>query len=324
MNNQKIPTIFFGAGNFAVKILENLLTIDYLDLKAIITQPDKEAGRKKELTPPAVKHFILEQKSGSIKSKLLQPVKLKLETKNILNEFKPELIIVADYGQMIPNSIIDYPKYKCLNIHGSILPKYRGAVPAAMAILNGDKTTGVSIPVMTYKLDDGAVLDHKEIEILDTDTTYSLRMRLAEIGNGLLNEILPFWLSGELIAKPQNESEATITWEKDLEKEKAYIFSFTPVIQAERMIRAFSPWPIAWTEIIESNSDKSKRLKIYKAKIENTISSNFEKGTIFKDNKKLFLKLDDGVLELLEVQIEGKKVLKGKDYLFLNGAKLKK
>ena len=345
MEKNKIPTIFFGAGNFAVKILENLLNpnspiSETIDIVAVVTQPDKEAGRKKELTPPPVKLFLQNSHVSTERSiPLLQPASLRFESANILEKFKPELIIVADYGQIIPNNIIDFPKYKCLNIHGSILPKYRGAVPAAMAILNGDKTTGVSIPIMTYKLDDGAVIGSKEIDILDSDTTYSLRMRLAIVGNELLNEILPKWINGNIEPKPQDESNATFTWEKDIDKEKAFVTLDMPTDKVERMIRAFSPWPIAWVKL---NIDgKVKRLKIYKASLSKSLvgigavvadsqSQDMlgnlapqEAGKIFKYNKSLYLKFDDGgILELQEIQLEGKKVLPSKEYLFLDGVKI--
>ena len=317
----KMPTIFFGAGNFAVKILENLLTLEYLEIKVVVTQPDKVAGRKKIMTPPPVKHYL---QSEQIQIPLLQPEKLRTQSITILEEYRPELIIVADYGQMIPNDVIDFPKYKCLNIHGSILPKYRGAVPAAMAILNGDKTTGVSIPIMTYKLDDGAVIGSKEIDILDTDTTFSLRMRLADAGNELINEILPKWLKGEIIPTIQNDSLASVTWESDIDKEKALIKPDIPISKIDRMIRAFSPWPIAWAKVDIDGVEK--RLKIYRAKkVDESFTidiSNHTAGKIFKENKQLYLTLQDGVLELQEIQLEGKKVLSGSDYLFLDGVML--
>ena len=332
-DNIKIPTIFIGAGNFAVKILENLLSqntpiADKIDIVAIITQPDKEAGRKKILTPPPIKKFV---QSTNVLIPLLQPINLKTESEKILADYKPELIIVADYGQIVPNNIIDFPKYRCLNIHGSILPKFRGAVPAAMAILNGDKTTGVSIPVMTYKLDDGDVLGFREIKILEDDTTYTLRMRLADVGNELLNEVLPKWIEGKITPIPQDVANATYTWERDLDKEKAVINSSIPIQRIERMIRAFSPWPIAWANI--SINDKVKRMKIYKAQIVYSIDiansgavslESHEVGEVFKSDKKLYLKLEDGILELQEVQLEGKKILAGTEYLFLNGARLVK
>jgi methionyl-tRNA formyltransferase len=321
IERDKISTVFFGAGNFAVKILENLLTLDYLDIKAVVTQPDKVAGRKKLLTFPPVKHFL---QSEPIKLPLLQPEKLRTESAQILEDYKPELIIVADYGQMVPKDVIDYPKFKCLNIHGSILPKYRGAVPAAMAILNGDKTTGVSIPIMTYNLDDGAVIASKEIGILDVDTTYSLRMRLADAGNELIKEILPKWLKGEINPICQEESLASVTWESDIDKEKALIKLDTPISIVDRMIRAFSPWPIAWAKVDIDGVEK--RLKIYRAtKVDSSFTidiSNHSSGKIFKDNKKLYLTLQDGVLELQEIQLEGKKVLSGNEYLFLDGVML--
>ena len=310
----KTSTIFFGSGNFAVKILENLLTLDYLDIKAVITQPDKEAGRKKKLTPPPLKKF-LDSESPVAVPHLLQPEKIKLASAEILKNFKPELIIVADYGQMIPNDIIDYPKYKCLNIHGSLLPKYRGAVPAAMAILNGESITGVSIPVMTYGLDNGAIIASRETMILPKDTTLDLRMRLAVLANELLNDVLPQWLKGKIQAIPEDESKATLTWEKDLSKEKAQIKLDTTAEQAERMVRAFSPWPIAWVKV--NFLGKEKRLKIYSAQSAEAFNSH-QVGIFFKQNKKLFLSLQGGILELQQLQLEGKNLIKAKDALFLN------
>jgi methionyl-tRNA formyltransferase len=368
MTIKKTGVIFFGAGNFAVKILQNLLKLDYLDLKAVITQPDKEAGRKKEMTPPPVKIFLqqginlqqagakgadmqqarakgadMNQADAIIKAPglntafaggdipLLQPEKLKTAASGILEKFKPELIIVADYGQMIPPEIIDYPKYKCLNIHGSLLPKYRGAVPVAMAILQGEKTTGVSIPVMSYGLDDGPVIASRTEKILPTDTTYILRMRLADTGNNLLNEILPGWLAGKIHAIPQDESKVTFTFEKDIAKEKVQIKIDTPLDLAERMVRAFSPWPIAWLKI--NFMGKERRLKIYSAEIagtggtvgkpvESPETGDFTAGTIFKNGKEIFLSLKGGILKLIEVQLDGKKKSPGSEALFLDGSRM--
>ena len=318
----KTATIFIGAGKFATKILDNLLKADFLEIQAVITQPDKQSGRKKQLTPPPVKKFLQNSVNDIPKDiPLLQPEKLGTESEEILNMYKPELIIVADYGQMIPANIIDYPKFKCLNVHGSLLPKYRGAVPVAMAILNGDKTTGVSIPIMTYKLDDGAVISSKSENILPTDTTYTLRIRLADIANVMINEVIPQWISGKIEPDTQDESQASFTWQSDIAKEKAQIKLDTPFIQAERMIRAFSPWPVAWIKLMFGG--KEKRLKIFKSEIserQNKEEDIYKAGMIFKENKKLFLMLRNGVLELKEIQLEGKNIIGGSDGLFLDKA----
>jgi methionyl-tRNA formyltransferase len=312
MEQQKIKTIFFGSGSFAVKILQGILKLPFLDVVAVVTQPDKPAGRDKILTPCPVK---AELNATQFSGKVYAPEKLKTAAEKILTETQPDFILVADYGQFIPNMVIEYPKYKCLNVHGSPLPDLRGAVPAAMAILKGYKITGVSIPVMTPRLDDGAVVASKEIELMPEDNTYTLRMRLAEIGNALLLDVLPDWFAGKIVAVPQDESKATITKQSDIAKEKAQICKTTSSIEAERMIRAFNPWPIAWCELLING--KPKRLKIITAKLIEVLELDSEKYKIIKLGKKLYLRLDDGILELEELQLEGKNIGKSTDYLFL-------
>lgn len=314
---QKIKTVFFGSGNFAVKILKGILDMPFLDVVAIVTQPDKEAGRKKELTPCPVAQEILE---AGIKLPVYKPVKLRLEAEKILAETAPEFVLVADYGQIIPAVIIDYPKYKCLNIHGSLLPDLRGAVPAPVAILKGYTRTGVSIPVMTPGLDDGAVVAMRETDILPEDTAISLRLRLGDVGVELAREVLPDWFAGKITPVPQDESKATITRQSDIAKEKAQITRETAIIDAERMVRAFYPWPVAWINVLHNG--QVKRVKILKASIEKDCDPSLPEFAIVKLGKKLYLKLKDGCIELAQLQLEGKKAGSAQDYLFLNKAGL--
>jgi len=317
-----MKTIFFGSGNFAVKILEGILKMPFLEVVAVVTQPDKPAGRDKVLTPCPVKAAL---KDLQYAGKVYEPVKLRntLEFSPILAEQQPEFILVADYGQIIPVEIIDYPKHKCLNVHGSLLPDLRGAVPAPIAILRGYNTTGVSIPVMTPGLDDGAIVASREAEIQADDTTFSLRMRLADIGIELLNQVLPDWFAGKIIATTQDESKATLTKQSDIAKEKAQVTRDTPVVLAERMVRAFSPWPIAWCSI--KVNGKVKRLKILKATIVKQTETNFQElqqpqFTLAKVNKNIYLVLSDGILQLNQLQLEGKNVGSANEYLFLDKA----
>ena len=312
----KVRTMFFGSGEFAVPILAQLLNMDALEVVAVVTQMDKPAGRNQELKPVPVKEMI---NNDFPALKVYTPIKYRLEQEEILESEKPELIVVADYGQILPQFTINYPKYKCLNVHGSLLPYLRGAVPIPIAILEGYEKTGVSIPIMTEGLDDGPVLASKEVSIDEIDTTESLKQKLAQQGAQLLVETIPLWLEGKLTPIAQDESKATIADKTLIEKEKAKI---TPEIQPDRvlrMVRAFYPWPIAWCEI-ELNG-KVLRLKIYSAKnVVNTM--HFEANNISRDGKKLLLNLENGSLELLELQLEGKMRAGSNDYLYLNGAKV--
>jgi methionyl-tRNA formyltransferase len=311
MEIQKVRTIFFGAGSFAQKILEGIMEFPFLDIVAVVTQPDKPAGRKQQLTPSAVKKLIASRPRWDLK--VYQPVKLKEEAENILKQTKPEFILVADYSQMIPKSVIDYPKYKCLNVHGSLLPDLRGAVPATAAILKGYKVTGVSIPVMTPGLDAGDIVASCEIDILPDGTTYSLRMALAKIGLDLLKTTLPDWFAGKITAKAQDNSKATFTYEKDIAKDNARLGRDMGIEMADRMIRAYIPWPVAWVEV--NINGKVKRVKILKAHIVKEIEAS---GIGFrKQNKQLYLSLSDGVMQIDQIQLEGKPVMFGRDALFL-------
>lgn len=312
----KVRTIFFGSGEFAVPILAGLMNMDVVEVVAVVTQIDKPAGRNQELKPVPVKEFI---NNNNPNLKVYTPVKYRLEQERILENENPELIVVADYGQILPEYTINYPKFKCLNVHGSILPDLRGAVPIPIAILKGYKKTGVSIPLMTTELDDGPVLAMTEVEIDDTDTTESLKSKLAKAGAELLERTLPQWVNGKLVPLKQNEKKATIADKTLIEKSKAQITKDTPAETADRMVRAFYPWPVAWCEI-EMNG-KVQRLKIFKAKISES-TTNSDIGKIYRDGKRLLLSLNNGSIELLDLQLEGKKRAGSNDYLYLSEAKL--
>lgn len=334
-------TLFIGTSDFAVPIIKKLTELNYINLVGVITQPDKPVGRKQILTPPPVKQFLLNNK---IKVETFQPIKLKKDAKKILDKIKPELIIVASYGQFIPKIMLDYPKYKCLNVHISLLPDLRGAVPMPMAILRGYEKTGVSIQIMTEGMDEGDLIGEKEIEIDDKETTETLTKKSSNAGAELLEEILPKWISGQIEPKPQDHNKATYCYQKDIAKENAEIDWNKPAIEIDRMVRAFYPWPIAWFTLTEKNGVNEKyigkKVKIYKAKCWfqaeqgtdiqkdtpyfhlvkgelNGVTDNLSISQIFKHNKSLFIQTSNGILELQEIQLEGKNRMSGKDYLFL-------
>lgn len=312
----KLRIIFFGSGEFAAPILDGLLHMAGVNVVAVVTQTDKPAGRNQELKPVPVKEFINDNYPDL---KVYTPVKFRLEQEFILENEKPELIIVADYGQILPEFTINYPKFKSLNVHGSILPDLRGAVPIPIAILKGYKKTGVSIPIMTPGLDDGPVLAMTDVEIEDSDTTETLKLKLAKVGAQLLERTIPQWVDGKLVPLKQNEKKATIAGKTLIEKSKAQITKDTSAETADRMVRAFYPWPVAWCEI--DMNGKVQRLKIFEVKIsENSTDSDI--GKITRDGKKLILNLDNGSIELLDLQLEGKKRAGSDDYLYISGAKL--
>jgi len=304
---QKIKTMFIGSGEFAVPILDSLIKNELTDIVCVVTQPDKPVGRKQILTPTPVGKFL---QKNTIKLNLETPAKIRLEAENLQNKYQPELIIVASYGQIIPESILNYPKYKALNIHGSLLPELRGAVPVQMAILNGLKVTGVTIQRMVYEMDAGPLVGMQEVQLDGTETTDILMDKLASVGSNLLTKVLPQWIDGGIQEVVQNEQNATYCYKDDISKHKAEIDYDTDVLVAERMIRAFNPWPVAWVNY------QGKLLKIFSA-IPTELKEQSEQLKFIKKNKKLYLVLKNGCLEVLELQQEGKNRDSYINYLFL-------
>lgn len=300
--------MFIGSGEFAVPILDSLLKNELIDLVCVITQPDKPVGRKQVLTPTPVGEFL---QKNSIKVICETPAKIRIEAESLLNKYQPELIIVASYGQIIPESILSYPKYKALNLHGSLLPELRGAVPVQMSILNGLEKTGVTIQRMVYEMDAGPIVAKQEVELKNTETTDILMDKLAHLGAALLTDILPKWINGQIQEIPQNESDSTYCYKDDISKNKAEITFETDLDTAERMIRAFYPWPVAWIKY------QGKMVKIFSG-IVSDLKENSSELKFIKKDKKLFLVLQTGCIEVLELQIEGKNRDSFKNYLFLS------
>ena len=326
----KTKILFIGTSDFAVPILEKLAHSEFIELIGVVTQPDKSIGRhQSELGQSPVKQWVQTSSKKEKKVQLFQPEKLRDEAEKIIELTQPDLIIVASYGQMVPKIMIDYPKFKCLNVHVSLLPDLRGAVPMPMAILKGYKKTGVSIPIMTEKLDDGDIIARREFDIDDDETTESLTKKASNVGADLLISILQKWMNGEVKPVPQDHSKATYCTQNDISKEKAQLLTTDTAIDIDRKIRAFYPWPIAWSflrgpeddkqmEGIEANAQfKGKRLKIFKIKVLDEKYPNKKNLKLFKYENRLILRADDGWLEILECQLEGKKKMPGSDYLFL-------
>ncbi len=312
---EKVNTIFIGTSEFAVPILEELLELEYIYIKAVITQPDKPAGRKQELLSSPVKHFAVK---NNLNAELLQPERIKIEAESILEKFKPDLIIVASYGQIIPKKILNYPKFKCLNFHGSLLPELRGAVPIQMSILKGLKKTGVTLQRMVFKMDEGPIISKREINLNGRETSESLTKTLADLSKTILTEDLSKWIDCKIKEVPQDGDKATYCFKEDINKDRAEVTRNHSVSEAGRMVRAFNPWPIAWLVIPEGNY-KGKRLKIFEIEeVDQKIEQNLTNESMLVEvDGQLRLKLKDGDIILKEVQLEGKEKRDGSEYLYL-------
>lgn len=289
-----MKVIFMGTPDFAVGTLEEIIKAGH-EVSLVVTQPDKPKGRGKAMQFPPVKECAL---AHGIE--VFQPVKVK-EPENIevLRKYQPDIIIVAAFGQILPKSILDMPKYGCVNVHASLLPKYRGAAPIQWAVINGDDVTGVTTMLMNEGLDTGDMIAKRTIRIAEDETGGSLFDKLADVGAKLCVETMDMLLEGKAELTPQNSEEATHT--SMISKELGLIDWNKSAIEIERLIRGLNPWPSAYTRLA------GKTFKIWKAK---AIADEkvYEAGCICKvDKHGMYIQTGEGILLLLEVQLEGKK-----------------
>lgn len=296
MNKKKI--VFMGTPKFAVPVLEMLIENYGVDL--VITQPDKKVGRKKVLTPPPVKVVALDNNI-----KVLQPEKISTdeETYNTLKELNPDIIITAAYGQLVPEKILEIPKHKCINVHGSLLPKLRGGAPIQYSILEDHKKTGITIMYMVKKLDAGDMISKVEVDILDSDNYESLHDKLSVAGRDLLNETLPKIFSGDIAPEKQDDEQATFA--RNILREDEKIDWNTSAREVFNKVRALDPTPGAFT-YLDGNV-----LKIWSSQVvELEEQSSYSKvGTIVKQDKKNIYVLcgNETILKVHELQVSGKK-----------------
>jgi len=301
MENFKMKIIFFGTPEFSAIILEALINNNYPPVLAI-TSVDKPVGRKQTLTPPPVK--VLAQQH---KIKVLQPENLE-DIKQDIDDINPDLIIVAAYGPpFLTKDILVMPQYGCLNVHPSLLPKYRGASPIPYQILNNEKETGVTIILTSEKIDGGEIVAQEKREILPTDTAATLKRELAGLGGNLLIKTIPLWVAGKIKPKPQNQS--PVPYCKKLKKEDGRIDWRKPADHLERQIRAFYPWPGTFTFF------KGKALKILKAYVmQEEIQA--KPGFVFlAKDKELAVQTGKDLLVIERLQLEGKKPMLSQDFL---------
>lgn len=298
--------IFMGTPDFAVPTLEKLISSEHT-VSAVYTQPDKPRGRKMVLTPPEVKVVALEHNIP-----VYQPTTFKdEEVMETLGTFNADVIVVAAYGKLLPKAVLDLPKYGCVNVHGSLLPKYRGAAPIQRAVLDGEKVTGVTTMQMAEGLDTGDMLLTYETEILPDETSGELFDRLAVAGADLLLDTLTALQNGTVTPKQQDDSLST--YAKMIDKSMCPIDFTQTAQQVHNQVRGLKPWPVATAEI------NGKRLKIHKTSV-STLKGNA--GEVVCLNP-LTVACADYSVEILELQPEGKKAMDYKAYLAGNKINLK-
>ena len=302
-----LKIVFMGTPDFSVPILEALYNT--YDVLAVVTQPDKIVGRKKELQKSPVKIFAEEKGI-----KVFQPVKIREDYEEIMN-LGADLIVTAAYGQIVGMKLLNSPRFKSINVHGSLLPKHRGGAPIQRAIMNGDKVTGITIMYMAKRMDAGDILSQREIEILDTDTSSSLFKKMSLLGRDLLMETIPNLISGNITPIKQNEMDATFSYNIESVEEQIDFTKEACVI--ERTLRALLDEPGMYFNF-RGFTDQSDRIKVYNAKI-GTSLHNTEPGEIVSVSKKYFtMACGNGTtLDIYEVQPVGKKRMSATD--FING-----
>lgn len=298
---------FMGTPDFAVDCLKALAESKH-EIVGVFCQPDKPVGRKQELTPPDVKVEAL--KHGF---EVFQPVSLRNgKGVEILEKINPDLVVVVAYGKILPSDFLSFPKYGCINIHASILPKYRGASPIHFAVLNGDKITGVTAQKMDEGLDTGDILHIKTAEIGENDTTEHMYDVLAPLGAQVLMETIQMLEKGEL--KPVKQDESLASKVGLLSKDMSGIDWSKTAFEIHNKIRGLYSWPGASTKL------NGKTLKIHKSILSDKKGKNIS-GEIIDSNGKLVICCgDNNCIELLEVQLEGKKRMDVSS--FLNGYSL--
>ena len=293
-----IRIVFMGSPDFSLPSLRSLAQT--YQVIGVVTQPDRASGRGRELKAPPVKLLAQE-----LNIPVIQPQKLREpEAKQQLQAWSPDLIVVAAFGQILKKDVLDMPRYGCINIHASLLPRWRGAAPINAAVLAGDEETGVTIMKMDVGLDTGPMLGMKSIRIKPEDTAGSLFETLSTLGADLLIETLPAYMDGKLIPQPQPEE--GVTYAPMLKKENGLLDFNQPAVDLERRVRAMNPWPGAWFEW------NGAMLKVHKAHVG---QGKAGAGKRLVEQDQPAVGAGGGVLILDEVQPPGKKPMSGKSFL---------
>ncbi len=292
--------IFMGTPDFAAASLEALIASRH-EIQAVVTQPDKPKGRKGELTPSPVK--VIAKREGI---KVYQPLKVRDEEfVKTLRAYNPDVMVVVAFGQIIPLSILKMPKYGCVNIHGSLLPKYRGAAPIQWAVLDGEKETGITTILMDEGIDTGDILLKKTIQIDADETSGSLFDKLMALGAKTILETLDELEKGNLT--PTKQGESPTAYAKMLTKAMGLIDFTKSAKELDCFVRGMNPWPSAYTLLA------GKTLKLWKVR---AVEGGGKAGSVIEIGKESFtIACGEGAIEVLEVQLEGKKRMSAGDFL---------
>ena len=297
----RMKIVFMGTPDFAANILQKLIDEQH-NIALIVSQPDRPVGRKKELFPTAVKKVALEHTIP-----VFQPEKIKDDYQAILDA-NPDIIITAAYGQLIPKNLLDAPRLGCINVHASLLPKYRGGAPIHQAIINGESEAGVTIMYMEMAMDTGDIIAQKSFPILDTDDVGILFEKLSEVGANLLVETLPLLKNGTAKRAPQDNECATYAW--NIKREQELIDWQKSAREVFNHIRGLHPWPVAYTTTNGVNVKVFKAIELYEE------ADGFAGRIVRVSSEGVDVVCGDGgVLRLLEIQIAGKRRMPLKDLL---------
>ena len=294
--------VYLGTPDFAVKPLEKLCSMEGVEVIAVVTNNDKPVGRKHVLTAPPVKNKAIEYSIP-----VFQYEKIRVEGVLDMKNLAPDLMITCAFGQILSKEILDIPKYGVINIHASLLPKYRGASPINYAILNGEKTTGITVMKTDVGIDTGDMIYKREIAIKDEETAGELFDRLSVLGAECIEKVIIDLLNGILPLEKQDDGSATYT--KIIKKELAKIDFNKSAVEVVNQIRAFNPSPVAYAYL------NNEPFKIFKAKATN---ESGEAGKVIVSDKRLVIACGEGAIELLKVQKCGGKTLDIKDFILGN------
>ena len=291
--------VFIGTGEVGVPTLQGLLKSEH-DVVGVVTQPDKPVGRSQQIEPPPIKRIPITTNIA-----ILQPPRIKdphaIEQVRALT---PDVIVVMAYGQILPRAVLEIPKIACLNLHASLLPRWRGAAPIQAAIAAGDQQTGITVMYMDEGLDTGDILLQRKLDILSTDTGGSLHRCLAQIAPEALVESLRLLTAKSAPRIPQDKSQAT--YAPKLKRDDGRIDWSEPAEVIERKIRAFNPWPGAFIKLGDRN------LKVFSASL---VNRSGKPGEILRSEKELVIGAGNDALALGEVQLEGKKRMSAAEFL---------
>lgn len=299
--------VFMGTGEIGVPVLEWLVRSTIVRLVGVVTQPDRPVGRSQALTPPPPKRSL-----GSTSIPILQPEKVrKPEALEAIRALTPDLIVVTAYGQILPKALLEMPSLACINLHASLLPKYRGAAPIQAAILGGDGYTGITVMYMAEGLDTGDILLTKSIPVRRRDTGGTLHDRLGALAPQALEEALSLLLGGRAPRIPQDETAAS--YAQKLDRSSGRLNWAQSCWELDRRVRAMNPWPSAYTEIAAPDG-LVRKLKVHRALPAHRIQA--EEGVVIRTSRRgILIGCGSGALLLLEVQLEGKRRLSAEEFL---------